>query len=165
MDSINRIENQLFVDNESYSQLSGDTGYLKASVYCKDHLFLCLSCPLRYSRRRQDGTSPHKTRCHFADRHRRAVLSYPEQLSKLEEQLFSVFSDKVSYISSDTLYRQMELPLEQITRAANLVFLLQNVQLAENNSLSIPPFLLKYLWGSPLVQEAEKNTVSSYRYF
>lgn len=84
MDSINRIENQLFVDNESYSQLSGDTGYLKASVYCKD----------------------------------------PEQLSKLEEQLFSVFSDKVSYISSDTLYRQMELPLEQITRAANLMLAL-----------------------------------------
>lgn len=81
-DSINRIENQLFVDNESYSQLLGDRGYLKVSVYCKN----------------------------------------PEQLSILEEQLFSILSDKVDYTSSDMLYEQMVLPLEQISRIAKLMF-------------------------------------------
>lgn len=81
-DSINRIENQLFVDNESYSQLLGDSGYLKVSVYCKN----------------------------------------PEQLSTLEEQLYSILSGKVEYTSSDTLYEQMVLPLEQITKIANIMF-------------------------------------------
>lgn len=84
MDSVDRIENQIFVDNESYSQLSGDIGYYKVSVYCKN----------------------------------------PQQLSTLEEQLRSVFSEKVSFTSSDTLYRQMALPLEQITRVANLMLVL-----------------------------------------
>lgn len=84
MDSVDRIENQIFVDNESYSQLLGNTGYYKVSVYCKN----------------------------------------PEQLSMLEEQLRSVFSEKVSFTSSDTLYRQMALPLEQITRVANLMLVL-----------------------------------------
>lgn len=84
MDSVDRIENQIFVDNESYSQFSGNTGYYKVSVYCKN----------------------------------------PQQLSMLEEQLRSVFSEKVSFTSSDTLYRQMALPLEQITRVANLMLVL-----------------------------------------
>ncbi|MCI8504810.1 MAG: hypothetical protein HFI67_01310 [Lachnospiraceae bacterium] len=35
-DSINRIENQVFEDHESYSQLLGDTGYSKVSLYCKN---------------------------------------------------------------------------------------------------------------------------------
>ena len=84
MDSVNRIENQIFVDNESYSQFLGNTGYYKVSVYCKN----------------------------------------PEQLSMMEEQLRSVLSEKVSFTSSDTLYRQMALPLEQITRVANLMLVL-----------------------------------------
>lgn len=84
MDSVNRIENQIFVDNESYSQFLGNTGYYKVSVYCKN----------------------------------------PEQLSMMEEQLRSVLSEKVSFTSSDTLYRQMVLPLEQITRVVNLMLVL-----------------------------------------
>lgn len=84
MNSADRIENQIFVDNESYSQFLGNTGYYKVSVYCKN----------------------------------------PEQLSMMEEQLRSVLSEKVSFTSSDTLYRQMALPLEQITRVANLMFVL-----------------------------------------
>ncbi|MCI8464293.1 MAG: ABC transporter permease [Lachnospiraceae bacterium] len=84
MDSVNRIENQVFVDRESYSQLFGDGGYSKVSVYCKN----------------------------------------PEQLSLLEEQLLSILPDKVNAISSDTLYKQMALPLEQIRRATNLILIL-----------------------------------------
>ncbi len=42
----------------------------------------------------------------------------------MEEQLRSVLSEKVSFTSSDTLYRQMALPLEQITRVANLMLVL-----------------------------------------
>ncbi len=84
MNSADRIENQIFVDNESYSQFLGNTGYYKVSVYCKN----------------------------------------PEQLSMMEEQLRSVLSEKVSFTSSDTLYRQMALPLEQITRVANLMLVL-----------------------------------------
>lgn len=84
MNSADRIENQIFVDNESYSQFLGNTGYYKVSVYCKN----------------------------------------PEQLSMMEEQLRSVLSEKVSFTSSDTLYRQMALPLEQITKVANLMLVL-----------------------------------------
>lgn len=84
MNSADRIENQIFVDNESYSQFLGNTGYYKVSVYCKN----------------------------------------PEQLSMMEEQLRFVLSEKVSFTSSDTLYRQMALPLEQITRVANLMLVL-----------------------------------------
>lgn len=84
MNSADRIENQIFVDNESHSQFLGNTGYYKVSVYCKN----------------------------------------PEQLSMMEEQLRFVLSEKVSFTSSDTLYRQMALPLEQITRVANLMLVL-----------------------------------------
>lgn len=84
MDSVDRIENQIFIDNKSHSQFLGNTGYYKVSVYCKN----------------------------------------PEQLSMMEEQLRSVLSEKVSFTSSDTLYRQMMLPLEQITRVVNLMLVL-----------------------------------------
>lgn len=80
--AVNRIENQIFVDHETYSQLFGDTGYFMASVYCKD----------------------------------------PERLTILEEQLRTILSDKVAFTSSDILYQQMTLPLDQITRLANLMF-------------------------------------------
>ena len=36
MDSVNRIENQLFIDNASYAQLLKRKGYLKTAVYCKN---------------------------------------------------------------------------------------------------------------------------------
>ena len=90
MNSADRIENQIFVDNESYSQFLGNTGYYKVSVYCKN---------------------PDEDRGE-------------QQLSMMEEQLRSVLSEKVSFTSSDTLYRQMALPLEQITRVANLMLVL-----------------------------------------
>ena len=80
--AVNRIENQIFVDHETYSQLFGDTGYFMASVYCKD----------------------------------------PERLTILENQLCTILSDKVAFTSSDILYQQMVLPLDQIIRLANLMF-------------------------------------------
>ena len=36
MDSVNRIENQIFIDNSSYSDLFGMDGYAKVAVYCKN---------------------------------------------------------------------------------------------------------------------------------
>ena len=79
MDSVNRIENQIFIDNSSYSDLFGMDGYAKVVVYCKN----------------------------------------PEQLSLLEEEL-----NKADSTTSDTLYQQMALPLEQITRVAKLMLAL-----------------------------------------
>ncbi len=76
MDSVNRIENQIFIDNISYSDLFETDGYTKVAVYCKN----------------------------------------PEQLNVLEEELNKYLSD--------TLYQQMALPLEQITRAAKLMLAL-----------------------------------------
>ena len=48
----------------------------------------------------------------------------PEQLSVLEEKLSKNLSDKADLASSDTLYKQMALPLEQIARAAKLMLAL-----------------------------------------
>ena len=84
MDSVNRIENQIFIDNSSYSDLFGMDGYAKVAVYCKN----------------------------------------PEQLSLLEEKLNKYLSDKADSTTSDTLYQQMALPLEQITRVAKLMLAL-----------------------------------------
>ena len=84
MDSVNRIENQIFIDNISYSDLFGMDGYAKVAVYCKN----------------------------------------PEQLSLLEEELNKYLSDKADSTTSDTLYQQMALPLEQITRVAKLMLTL-----------------------------------------
>lgn len=84
MDSVNRIENQIFIDNSSYSVLFETEGYAKVAVYCKN----------------------------------------PEQLSLLEEELNKYLSDKADSTTSDTLYQQMALPLEQITRAAKLMLVL-----------------------------------------
>ena len=84
MDSVNRIENQIFIDNSSYSDLFETEGYAKVAVYCKN----------------------------------------PEQLSLLEEKLNKYLSDKADSTTSDTLYQQMALPLEQITRVAKLMLAL-----------------------------------------
>ena len=84
MDSVNRIENQIFIDNVSYSDLFETDGYTKVAAYCKN----------------------------------------PEQLNVLEEKLNNYLSDKADSTTSDTLYRQMALPLEQIIRAAKLMLAL-----------------------------------------
>ena len=84
MDAVNRIENQIFIDNSSYLDLFGMDGYAKVAVYCKS----------------------------------------PEQLSLLEEELNKYLSDKADSTTSDTLYQQMALPLEQITRVAKLMLIL-----------------------------------------
>ena len=84
MDSVNRIENQIFIDNSSYSDLFGMDGYTKVAVYCKN----------------------------------------PEQLHALEETLDKYLSNKADATTSDTLYQQMALPLEQITRVAKLMLAL-----------------------------------------
>lgn len=84
MDAVNRIENQIFIDNSSYSDLFGMDGYAKVAVYCKN----------------------------------------PEQLSLLEEELNNYLSDKADSTTSDTLYQQMALPLEQIIRVAKLMLIL-----------------------------------------
>ena len=84
MDSVNRIENQIFIDNISYSDLFETDGYAKVAVYCKN----------------------------------------PEQLNVLEEELNKYLSDKADSTTSDTLYQQMALPLEQINRAAKLMLAL-----------------------------------------
>ncbi len=126
MNSADRIENQIFVDNESYSQFLGNTGYYKVSVYCKN----------------------------------------PEQLSMMEEQLRSVLSEKVSFTSSDTLYRQMALPLEQITRVANLMLVLTLI-----TGIVIVSLLL-CMWMRTrqkkplfLLVLANQSTVFFYKYF
>ncbi len=84
MNAVNRIENQIFIDNISYSELFETDGYAKVAVYCKN----------------------------------------PEQLRLLEEELNKYLSDKADSTTSDTLYKQMALPLEQITRAAKLMLIL-----------------------------------------
>lgn len=84
MDSVNRIENQMFIDHNSYSDLFEMDGYTKVAVYCKN----------------------------------------PEQLSVLEEKLSKNLFDKADLASSDTLYKQMALPLEQIARAAKFMLAL-----------------------------------------
>ncbi len=48
----------------------------------------------------------------------------PEQLSLLEEELSKYLSDKADSTTSDALYKQMALPLEQITRVAKLMLIL-----------------------------------------
>ena len=84
MDSVHRMENQIFIDNISYWDLFETEGYAKVAVYCKN----------------------------------------PEQLKLLEEELNNYFSHKADSTTSDTLYQQMALPLEQITRAARLMLIL-----------------------------------------
>lgn len=82
--SVNRIENQLFIDNESYSKFWKNAEYYKVSVYSKN----------------------------------------PKQLSALEKELRLIFPENISFTSSDTLYRQTALPLEQIADVAKIMFVL-----------------------------------------
>ena len=49
---------------------------------------------------------------------------HPEQLGALEEELKELLSDRANATTSDTLYQQMALPLEQIARAATLMLAL-----------------------------------------
>lgn len=82
--SANRIENQIFIDNQTYSKLFENQGYHKVAVYTKN----------------------------------------PQQLKKLEAELETMFHDKAAMTTSDTLYRQMEVPLEQIIRVTKLMLIL-----------------------------------------
>lgn len=81
MSSVQRIENQIFIDNHSYSKLFEDSGFYKVAVYTKS----------------------------------------PEQLEKLSSELKSILQNKVELTTSDTLYKQLEAPLEQIIRVSNLM--------------------------------------------
>ncbi|MCI6467284.1 MAG: ABC transporter permease [Faecalicatena sp.] len=79
-----RIENQIFIDNDTYRELSGDTGFEKMAVYVKS----------------------------------------PDQLKTLETKLHIIMKEKVKMTASDTLYRQMKAPLEQITKVTRLMLVL-----------------------------------------
>ena len=80
----NRIENQIYTDNETYSELFKNDGYYKISVYCKN----------------------------------------PEALSGLKNELTELLPDYVELTTSDTLYRQMEAPLEQIERITQVMLVM-----------------------------------------
>lgn len=79
-----RIENQIFIDNDTFQELLGDTGFEKMAVYAKS----------------------------------------PEQLKTLETELNTIMKGKVEMIASDTLYRQMKAPLEQIMKVTRLMLVL-----------------------------------------
>lgn len=82
--AVNRIENQIFIDNIHYADLFGKDGFQKVSVYTKK----------------------------------------PNQLEKLESELKDILGEKVEMTTSDTLYKQMEVSLEQITRVTKLMLVL-----------------------------------------
>lgn len=48
----------------------------------------------------------------------------PEQLSVTEQQISELFGEKVELAKSDTLYQQMEQPLEQVVRVVKLMLFL-----------------------------------------
>ena len=79
-----RIENQIFIDNVSFTKIFGETGYEKTAVYTKD----------------------------------------PGQIESLETKLQKILGSKVEMTASDTLYRQMKAPLEQIIRVTKLMLAL-----------------------------------------
>lgn len=82
--SVNRIENLMFIDNNTYSEMFENYGYYEVAVYAKN----------------------------------------PEDLEKLEAELSSIFLDKASIITSDTLFQQTKAPLEQIIKVVNLMLFL-----------------------------------------
>lgn len=84
MSSEQRIENQVFIDNHSYSNLYEDSGFYKVAVYTKS----------------------------------------PEQIETLSTKLKSILQNKAELTTSDTLYKQLEAPLEQIIRVTKLMLIL-----------------------------------------
>lgn len=81
--SVNRVENQIFIDNESYMELFGKAEYHKIAVYIKN----------------------------------------PEQMDALGQRLKEFFGDRVEITTADTLYRQLEVPLNQIVRVMQLMLI------------------------------------------
>ena len=81
--SVNRVENQIFIDNESYMELFGKAEYHKIAVYIKN----------------------------------------PEQMDALGQRLKGFFGDRVEITTADTLYRQLEVPLNQIVRIMQLMLI------------------------------------------
>lgn len=80
----NRIENQIFIDNVTFSKIFKNNGFYKLAVYTKNS----------------------------------------EQLEKLGSQLSNILGDKIEMTTSDTLYKQLELPLTQIIRITKLMLVL-----------------------------------------
>ena len=83
LDSVNRVENQIFIGNESYMELFGKAEYHKIAVYIKN----------------------------------------PEQMDALGQRLKEFFGDRVEITTADTLYRQLEVPLNQIVRIMQLMLI------------------------------------------
>lgn len=81
--SSQRIENQIFMDNETFSHLFEGKGYYKLAAY----------------------------------------TSRPQQLAQTQEQLARILGSKVELATSDSLYRQIEAPLEQIAKATKLILI------------------------------------------
>ncbi|MDE6389423.1 MAG: ABC transporter permease [Lachnospiraceae bacterium] len=81
--AVNRIENQIFIDNESYEGLFGDVGYHKTAVYTKS----------------------------------------PDRIEILVKELDDFFGDRVELTTADTLYRQLEVPLNRIVRVMKLMLI------------------------------------------
>lgn len=81
--SVNRVENQIFIGNESYMELFGKAEYHKIAVYIKN----------------------------------------PEQMDALGQRLKEFFGDRVEITTADTLYRQLEVPLNQIVRIMQLMLI------------------------------------------
>ena len=81
--SVNRVENQIFIGNESYMELFGKAEYHKIAVYIKN----------------------------------------PEQMDVLGQRLKEFFGDRVEITTADTLYRQLQVPLNQIVRIMQLMLI------------------------------------------
>ena len=81
--AVNRVENQIFVDNESYLGLFDHAGYPKIAVYTKN----------------------------------------PDQIDVLVRELEEFLGDRVEITTADMLYRQLEVPLNRISRVMKLMLL------------------------------------------
>ena len=79
--AVNRVENQIFIDNETCSELFGDPGFYKLVIYTDD----------------------------------------PGNLDALASGVRKISGNDIDVTTSDTLYRQMSAPLEQISRSAGLM--------------------------------------------
>ncbi len=84
LSSADRLENRIFIDNDSYKELFDTAAYYKIAVYIKN----------------------------------------PNQTAVLEQEVKELLGNKVDITTSDTLYRQLEVPLNQIIRVMKLMLIL-----------------------------------------
>lgn len=84
LSSADRLENRIFIDNDSYKELFDTATYYKIAVYIKN----------------------------------------PNQTAVLEQEVKELLGNKVDITTSDTLYRQLEVPLNQIIRVMKLMLIL-----------------------------------------